>query len=185
MVGAPPWADSAKFDIDAKSDPAVSDALAKMDNKAADDKKREMVRGLLEERFGLVTHRETREMPVFDLVVAKGGPKFQKSDVQTTTFNAGRDYIEAIGSDHTLAILCELLGGRTGRVVVDKTRLDGRYKITLKWTPDDVAAAGRTRPDAPPDLFTAIQEQLGLKLEPAKGQVPVLVIDKVTMPTEN
>ncbi|HEY3645335.1 MAG TPA: TIGR03435 family protein, partial [Gammaproteobacteria bacterium] len=62
---------------------------------------------------------------------------------------------------------------------------DGRYKLTLKWTPDDVAAAGGTGPDAPPDLFTAIQEQLGLKLEPAKGQVPVLAIDKVTMPTEN
>ncbi|HKO17663.1 MAG TPA: TIGR03435 family protein [Acidobacteriaceae bacterium] len=185
MVGAPSWVDSTKFDIDAKSDPAVSDALAKMDNNAAGEKKREMVRGLLEERFGLVTHRETREMPVFDLVVAKGGPKFQKSDLPGTTINEGRDHIDAMGSDHTLAILCESLGKRTGRVVVDKTGLDGRYKIALKWTPDDVAAAGRTGPDAPPDLFTAIQEQLGLKLEPAKGAVPVLVIDKISMPTEN
>jgi uncharacterized protein (TIGR03435 family) len=69
--------------------------------------------------------------------------------------------------------------------VADDTGLDGRYKITLKWTPDDVAAAGRTGPEAPPDLFTAIQEQLGLKLEPARGPVPVLVVDKVTMPSEN
>lgn len=185
MVGGPKWVDSAKFDIDAKSDAAVSEALAKMDNNAADEKKREMVRGLLEDRFGLVVHNETREMPVFDLVVVKGGPKFQKADVQGTTFNEGRDHIDAIGSDHTLAVLCELLGRRTGRVVVNKTGLDGRYKLTLKWTPDDVAAAGRTGPDAPPDLFTAIQEQLGLKLEPAKGSVPVLVLDKVTMPSEN
>jgi uncharacterized protein (TIGR03435 family) len=185
MVGGPKWVDAAKFDIDAKSDAAVSDALAKMETPEANDHKRAMVRGLLEERFGLVVHNETREMPVFNLVVAKGGPKFQKSDVQGTTINEGRDHIDAIGSDHTLAILCELLGRRTGRVVVNKTGLDGRYKLTLKWTPDDVAAAGRTGPDAPPDLFTAIQEQFGLKLEPAKGQVGVLVLDKVTMPTEN
>jgi len=158
MVGAPAWVNSAKFDIDAKSDPAITDALAKMETPAADDKKRAMVRGLLEDRFGLVVHNETREMPVFDLVVAKGGPKFQKSDVQGTTIYEGPDHIDAIGSDHTLAILCESLGKRTGRVVVDKTGLDGRYKLTLKWTPDDMAAAGRTGPDAPPDLFTAIQE---------------------------
>jgi uncharacterized protein (TIGR03435 family) len=185
IVGAPAWVDSAKFDIDAKSDAEVSEALAKMDTASANEKKRAMVRGLLEDRFGLVVHNETRQMPVYNLVVAKGGPKFSKSDVQGTTINEGRDHIDAIGSDHTLAILCELLGRRTGRVVVDKTGLDGRYKLTLKWTPDDVAAAGGTGPDAPPDLFTAIQEQLGLKLEPAKGQVPVLAIDKVTMPTEN
>lgn len=185
MVGGPKWVDSARFDIDAKSDAAVGDALAKMDTGVANDHKRAMVRTLLEDRFGLVVHKETREMPVFDLVVAKGGPKFQKSDLQGTTINEGRDHIDAIGSDHTLAILCESLGKRTGRVVVNKTGLDGRYKLTLKWTPDDVAAAGRTGPEAPPDLFTAIQEQLGLKLEPARGQVPVLVLDAVTMPSEN
>ena len=82
-------------------------------------------------------------------------------------------------------MLCESLGRRTGRVVLNKTGMNGRYKLSLKWTPDDMAAAGKTGPDAPPDLFTAIQEQLGLKLESAKGQVPVLVIDKVTMPTGN
>lgn len=185
VIGAPAWVDSTKFDIEAKSSADVNAALAKMDGAAAGEAKRAMVRRLLEDRFGLVTHRETREMPVFDLVVAKGGPKFEKSDLQGTTVNEGRDYLDAIGSNDTLALLCESLGKRIGRVVVNKTGMDGRYKLSLKWTPEDVAAAGRSGPDAPPDLFTAIQEQLGLKLEPAKGQVPVLVIDKLAMPTGN
>jgi len=185
MVGGPAWVDSTTFDIDAKAEAAVSDALAKMQGADANAAKQGMVRKLLAERFGLVVHRETREMPVFDLVVAKDGPRFAKSDVQGTTINEGNDHIDAIGSDDTLAMLCESLGRRTGRVVLNKTGMNGRYKLSLKWTPDDMAAAGKTGPDAPPDLFTAIQEQLGLKLESAKGQVPVLVIDKVTMPTGN
>ena len=185
MVGGPAWLGSAKFDMHAKSAPEVTEALAKMSDTDANAAKQAMVRALLQDRFRLVAHYETREMPVFDLVVARGGPKIQKTDAAGTTINEGRDYIDVIGGDPTLAVLCESLGKRTGRVVVDKTGLAGRYKISLKWTPDDLAAAGRTGPDAPPDLFTAIQEQLGLKLEPAKGQVPVLVIDKVTMPTEN
>jgi uncharacterized protein (TIGR03435 family) len=99
MVGGPAWLNSAKFDMDAKSELAVSEALAKMDSTAARDAKRGMVRALLTERFGLVVHNETREMPIFKLVVAKGGPKFQKSDAQGTTVNEGRDYIDAVGSD--------------------------------------------------------------------------------------
>ena len=185
VVGAPGWVDSTKFDIEAKSSAEVNEALAKMDATAADEVKRAMVRRLIEERFGLVTHRETRAKPVFNLVVAKGGPKFEKTDLQGTTINEGRDHLDAIGSDHTLAILCESLGKRLGRVVVNKTGMDGRYKLSFKWTPEDATAAGGSGPGAPPDLFTAIQEQLGLKLESAKGQVPVLVIDKVTMPTGN
>jgi len=185
MVGGPDWLNSDKFDMDAKSDPEVNEVLAKMPDNDANATKQAMVRKLLEERFGLVVHRETREMPVFDLVVARGGPKIEKSDKSGTTINLGRDHIDVSGTDHTLALLCEALAMQTGRVVKDRTGLDGRYTITVKWTPDDIAAAGRTGADAPPDLFTAIQEQLGLKLEPAKGQVPVLAIDKVTRPTEN
>jgi uncharacterized protein (TIGR03435 family) len=185
IVGGPAWVDSAKFDMDAKAELAVSEALGKMESTAVREAKRGMVRALLEDRFGLVVHKETREMPIFKLVVAKGGPKIEKTDTNGSTVNEGRDHMDVIGSDHTVALLCESLAKRTGRVVVDETGLDGRYKIALKWTPDDVAAAGRSGADAPPDLFTAIQEQLGLKLEPAKGPVPVLAIDKVTMPTEN
>lgn len=185
IVGSPAWIDSAKFDIDAKSSAAVNDPLAKMSNSDADQAKRAMVRALLEDRFGVIVHREMREMPVFNLTVAKGGPKIKKSDDGGTTWNRGDNHLELSGGDHTMNVLCDLLARVTGRVVVDKTGLDGRYKLSLKWTPEDVAAAGRNGPDAPPDLFTAIQEQLGLKLEPAKGPVPVLVIDKVTMPSDN
>jgi uncharacterized protein (TIGR03435 family) len=144
-----------------------------------------MVRALLEDRFGLVAHKETREMPVYELVAAKGGLKGAKSDEGGTTENDGKGHIYVQGSDDTVGLLCESLSRALGRVVVNKTGLQGRYKLDLKWTPDDVQAAGGGGADAPPDVFTAIQEQLGLKLEPAKGQVPVLAIDKVTMPTEN
>jgi uncharacterized protein (TIGR03435 family) len=185
IVGGPASVDSAKFDIDAKAEPAVSDALAKMSGADANDAKRAMVRGLLEDRFGLVAHKETREMPVYELVAAKGGAKVAKSDEGGSTINGSKGHIYVQGSDDTVGLLCESLSRALGRVVVNKTGLQGRYKLDLKWTPDDVQAAGGGGADAPPDVFTAIQEELGLKLEPAKGQVPVLVVDKVTMPTEN
>ena len=185
IVGGPAWIDFAKFDIDAKSDEAVSAALANMPSSEGRERKRGMVRTLLEDRFGLVVHRETRELPVFDLVLAKGGAKIEKSDVNGTTVNEGKGHIYVEGSDHTVTLFCESLAQATGRVVVDKTGLDGRYKIGLKWTPDDVLAAGGGGPDAPPGLFTAIQEQVGFKLESSKAPVPVLMIDKAEMPSEN
>jgi uncharacterized protein (TIGR03435 family) len=92
------------------------------------------------------------------------------------------------GSDDTIGLLARELALSQGRVVVNKTGPTGRYDLTLRWTPDDAPPPqlnGAPDPNAPPGLFTALQEQLGLKLEPAKGPVDVLVIDKINQPSPN
>jgi uncharacterized protein (TIGR03435 family) len=89
------------------------------------------------------------------------------------------------GSDDTMSILAPALAQVLDRVVVNQTGLRGRFDLTLRWTPDDAAASASPSPDIPPDIFTAIQEQLGLKLESTKGPVPVLVIDSVEKPSPN
>src|SRR5208283_5130717 len=151
-----------------------------------------MVQALLADRFHLSTHQETRQLPVFALVVAKGGPKFKPSDLDgtsigTSTGTAG-SRIHVQGSDNTIALLAREIAQQLGRVVVDKTGINARYDLTLRWTPDDRPAPmlnGTPDPNAPPDIFTAIQEQLGLKLVSTKGPVSVLVIDHIERPTPN
>jgi hypothetical protein len=129
-----------------------------------------MLQALLGDRFALKVHQETRELPIYALVVAKGGPRFQASTINGTTIRNGNAYITVTGSDHTVALLAEQLSRTLGRVVVDKTGLDGRYELTLKWSTDEVAdGPGGPSADAGPSIFTAIQEQLGLKLESGKG----------------
>jgi uncharacterized protein (TIGR03435 family) len=143
-----------------------------------------MLQALLADRFGLKVHEETRILPVYALVLAKGGPKFQPSQINGTTIMNSNGQISVAGSDHTVALLAEQLGKMLGRVVVDKTGLDGRFELTLKWTPDDFDSRGVGSADGP-SLFTAIQEQLGLRLESQKAPVSVLVIDRIQMPSPN
>lgn len=143
---------------------------------------------MLKQRFSLTTHEETRELPIYNLVLAKSGAKFQPSDRNGTTIDTGRSRIHVQGSDDTIGLLARELAQSQGRVVVNKTGLAGRYDLTLRWTPDDAPTPllnGEPDPNAPPGLFTAIQEQLGLKLESSKGPVPVLVIDHIDHPSEN
>jgi uncharacterized protein (TIGR03435 family) len=192
ILGGPDWLDSTMFDIDARSDPAVDAQLHALSSDDAAQQKRLMVQALLADRFALIAHNETRQLPVFALVLAKGGAKFSPSDVNgtsigTSTGTAG-SRIHVQGSDDTLGLLARELAQQLGRVVLNQTGLTGRYDLTLRWTPDDRPAPmlnGAPDPSAPPDLFTAIQEQLGLKLEPAKGPVQTLVIDHIEKPSEN
>ena len=145
-----------------------------------------MLQALLADRFGLKVHQETRQLPIYALVVAKGGPRFQPSKINGTTVSNGHAQITVTGSDHTVALLAEQLSRTLGRVVVDKTGLDGRYELSLKWTPDDAPGGAGTAPaDTGPSIFTAIQEQLGLKLESQKGPVPILVVDHIDLPSQN
>jgi uncharacterized protein (TIGR03435 family) len=188
IVGAPSWLDSTTFDINAKADPSIEAQMHSLPSEQGRLWKQQMVQALLVDRFQLKTHQETRQLPVYALVIAnpKTGPKFKPSEANGTTIDTGRSRIHVQGSDHTVTLLARALAESLGRVVLDKTGLDGRYDLTLKWTPDDASATTTTpAPDAPPDIFTAIQEQLGLKLEPTKGPVPILVIDSVAMPSEN
>ena len=185
ILGGPIWLDSVMFDIDAKSDPAVDAELRARPTEQARHQKQLMVQALLADRFQLRVHQETRQLPVYALVVAKDGPKFKPSQINGTTIDTGRARLHIAGSDDTISIFARELAQVLGRVVVNQTGLSGRYDLTLRWTPDDAAASASSSPDIPPDIFTAIQEQLGLKLESTKGPVPVLVIDSVEKPSPN
>jgi uncharacterized protein (TIGR03435 family) len=186
IAGGPAWMRSAKWNVEAKSDLAMDAQLRGLDSVPAREQKQHMLQALLADRFALKAHEENRELPIYALVVAKGGPRFQPSKINGTTINNGNAYITVTGSDHTVALLAEQLSRALGRVVVDRTGLDGRYELSLKWTPDDAAAPSSTaNADAGPSIFTAIQEQLGLKLESGKGPVPILVVDHIETPSEN
>ena len=158
-----------------------------------------MLQALLEDRFALKSHRETRDLPIFNLIVAKGGVKMPpaKGDCVVSPADggpplqgrpAGPVYFcdhpnsgprTVVGKGITMKALSDTLS-RTGleKTVVDKTGLTGAFDVTLKWT-DDLS-----QPGADPSLFTALQEQLGLRLEAARGLVDVLVIDRVEKPTQ-
>jgi uncharacterized protein (TIGR03435 family) len=187
LLGGPSWLDTAHFDIVAKTESEIPRTPA------GNSQIQLMVRSLLVERFGLVTHRETREQPIYELVVAKGGPKLAAAaDPDDNSLMMGRGKIE--GKHQKTEGLARLLANPLGRTVVDQTELTGYYDFTMQWAPDAGESVGpKGLPEAPrepqasdgPSLFTAIQEQLGLKLEGHKGPVEMLVIDKAEKPSEN
>jgi uncharacterized protein (TIGR03435 family) len=185
ILGAPPWLDSTMFDIEAKSGPSIDAELQALPSDQARRRKQLMVQALLADRFKLVAHQETRQLPVYALVVAKGGPKFNPSTINGTTISTGRTRLHVAGSDDTIAILARELAQVLGRVVLNNTGLSARYDLTLQWTPDDALTNGASDPNLPPGIFTAIREQLGLKLDSTKGPVPVLVLDHVETPSAN
>ena len=180
IMNVPAWMKTERFDIDAKSDDAVTEGLSKLDWDQAKQIKHEMIQSLLAERFKLIVHRETRVLPIYELVVSKGGAKLSASKAEGLMVNHGRGRLDAQGM--IVAGIAQELASDAGRVIVDKTGLDGRFDIDLKWTPDD--SAGQAA-DGPPSLFTTLREQVGLELVPAKGPVEVLVIDHVEHPSAN
>jgi uncharacterized protein (TIGR03435 family) len=146
---------------------------------------------LLADRFKLAVHWETRELPVYALVVAKNGPNLHKAKEADggSHISAGTGQFTSQGTTMTemAQTLTQELSRELGRVVIDKTEIAGRYDVALKWTPETGTASSNAEgaTDSGPSIFTAIQEQLGLKLESAKGPVQVLVIDHAEMPSEN
>jgi uncharacterized protein (TIGR03435 family) len=138
----------------------------------------ERLQSLLEERFHLVCHREMRELTVYELVVAKGGPRMKEVEVDPN-FKLRMPKGRILANGGSMGMLASVLANHLNRPVTDKTGLTARYAIDLQFAPDDV-------PDDPhPSLFTALQEQLGLKLEARKAPSEVLVIDHLEKPTEN
>ena len=142
IVGAPSWLDSTTFDINAKAEPSTEAQMHTLPSEQGRLWKQQMVQALLADRFQLKTHQETRQLPVYALVVAnpKTGPKFKPSQANGTTIDTFRSRIHVQGSDHTVALLARELAQSLGRIVLDKTGIDGRYDLTLKWTPDDVSS---------------------------------------------
>jgi uncharacterized protein (TIGR03435 family) len=179
IVNTPDWLGNRSFDVDAKADKPVDDWIHTLDSVHAREAKNQMVQALLADRFGLKTHRETRDLPAYVLVVAKGGPKLHEAN-GGSRFDEWRTQITDQGA--TMTTLADQIAKVLGRPVVDKTGIAGRFDVTLKWTPDGIAP--QTDTDSA-SIFTAVQEQLGLKLESTKTSVPVLVIDHVEMPSAN
>jgi len=178
IVGAPEWMKTERWDVAGVPDGQGKPNLPQFQS---------MMRKLLAERFGLTLHREKRSMPVFALTLAKGGPKLQKSEGDPNagpgSGGSGSNGIQLNRYTNTsMPDLALMLMVYTDRPIVDQTGLQGRFDFQLQWTKDDAIATGT---DAPPGLFTALQEQLGLKLEPAKAPADVLAIDKVERPSAN
>ena len=141
-----------------------------------------MLQGLLADRFKLVTHRETRATLVYALVIAKGGPKLKVSSADAmSSKNPRRGHVEY--QKVTMAMLAARFRGSgwTDRPVLDKTGLTGEYDLVLDWTPDDVKADDLSAPS----LFTAVQEQLGLRLEAQTAPREFLVVDRAEKPGGN
>jgi uncharacterized protein (TIGR03435 family) len=197
ISGAPKWVGSQTYDIEAKVDGADAATLEKL----SDDQSKLMFQSFLRDSFQLKVHWETKELPVLALVVAKGGPKLQPAKPGDTYPDGikGPDGKPAghagmmmwgrgrlTGQGIPLGNLVPPLTHELGRIVQDKTGLTGKYDIELRWTTDDAAPDSRSASDSPgPSLFTAMQEQLGLKLESQKAPVEVLLIDHVGQPPPN
>jgi uncharacterized protein (TIGR03435 family) len=187
VTGAPDWVGTEKYDLDGKPDGEGQPNEAQW---------KTMIQKLLADRFQLKFHHETKELSVYALVVAKGGPKTTKSDGDPN--GPPSLMFRGLGNlpvrNATMADFVSVMQRAVlDRPVVDQTRLEGRYNFALNWTPDETQFASLggvppgigDKPDAPPDLFTAIQQQVGLKLEATKAQVDVMVIDKVEKPSAN
>jgi uncharacterized protein (TIGR03435 family) len=200
FIGGPDWIDTDRWDIEARAPEGAVPRRASPLDVTKPDAMALMVQSLLEERFKLKSHQETRELPLYELTVAKGGAKIKLSEDQTppaavvATGNGARgaaapgdvrlnrSSIEAKGQ--SLELLAAALGALyADRPVLDKTGLKGLYDFRLQWTPD----RGPSAAAAPqgPSLFDALEEQLGLHLSSGKGPLPVLIIDNVQRPADN
>jgi uncharacterized protein (TIGR03435 family) len=174
QIVGPEWLGSVKFDI-----------VAKIPAGAQKNQRPGMMQTLLLERFHLVIHRESREMPAFALIAGKSGPKLQQVKPGDTNLNNnGHNGAMTIdGEGVSMAVLAETLTRIVEHPVVDKTGLEGVYNLKLEYTADNAKSDG---PDSGPSIYTALQEQLGLKLQTQKLPIEVIVVDRVErVPTEN
>lgn len=212
VSGGPDWIDKEKYDILAKPEhpegPSDLKKVSDGDFKVLEEQLRERARSLLAERFQLAVHRETKEGPIYALVVAKGGPKLTESKEQGAgprhmMLGRGRLNVQRSSTE----MLAKSLADSLGRPVIDRTGLTKNYDFELNWTPEpgeggNFGPGGPGGPGGPPppgeklertstpdlsgpSIFTAVQEQLGLKLESTKGPVPMIVIDKMEKPSAN
>ena len=179
IVGAPSWIETERWDAEGLPDVPGEPSLKQMQS---------LIRKLLEERFGLKVHKESKELAVYAITVAKTGEKLTTSggDPNGTPFeneNSNGGVMTMRMTNMSMVEFAPALGYFLDRPAVDQTGLTGRYDLQLKWTADESKAPADGT--GPPGMFTAIQEQLGLKLEPAKAPVEVLVVDAVEKPSPN
>jgi uncharacterized protein (TIGR03435 family) len=219
VIGAGDFLNSEHYDVDAKMNEETADALKKMTAEQRTAARQKMMQALLAERFKLEIHRETKELPVYSLVVAKNGPKMKEiaaagadpyaagaagpgrgaSGGPGISVSGGRGGTMSVtGKSVPITTLIHSISTSLDRPVIDKTGLTAYYDFSLEWVREDAAqsaaasgAAGNGQPPlAPPEpegqsIFSAVQEQLGLKLEAGRGPVEVIVVDKFEKPTGN
>ena len=178
LVGGPGWISSDRFDVEAKEPPGGSHY----------SQFPQMLRPVLTERFKLTAHRETRQQGIYALVIAGNRPKLTAARAGEEPRTRGGNG-QFVATRMTMRAFASMLSRMTSRLVQDRTGLDGEFTFTLTWMPDDFQRPdplGRSpaNPEAPA-LFTALQEQLGLRLDATTGRVDVLVIDHVERPSEN
>jgi uncharacterized protein (TIGR03435 family) len=199
LLGGPGWVSSDRYDIAAKGDDSLAEGWNKLSPKQQKEELREMVKSLLADRFKLQMRHETREIPVYALVVAKSGSKLTPTTPEPVvavdpnappapyTYKSPWKLNVGLIGGHgvTMSDLATMLWTEReigSRKVLDKTGLEGKYDFTLKWASEDQAASTDS---SGPSIFTAIQEQLGLRLESTKAPLDVLVIDHIERPSEN
>jgi uncharacterized protein (TIGR03435 family) len=189
----PDWINSARYVIQGMPPDSIRDAMKTMTTVEGAKEIERMQQSLLADRFELKAHFETREMPMYQLVQAKGGSKLKEEpDPTKHQIRMNQSSFGGAAMIHSLIDVLECSPDIGGREVIDQTGLAGVYDILLKWTPLQTAAAPGGGSGSPPSpdvegasLFTAIEEQLGLKLVPTKGPGQVLVIDHIEQPSAN
>jgi len=179
IVGLPAWAKTEPLAVQAKMDADTAAALAKLPPEEFLKQRQLMMQLLLAQRFALKVHHAQKDLPTYELVVAKTGSmlKSSASDTGGNMMNGSARIDARAVSMRTLAANLSLT---VGRIVVDKTGLEGSYDFTVDFAPE-----GADPSDPRPSIFTALEEQLGLKLVPSKGPVDVIVVDHVERPSEN
>jgi bla regulator protein blaR1 len=194
IIGAPRWVSSEPFDINFTPDqsevtPSPGMSIAQLDD--WNSRSRQRMQAVLRDRFGLVLRIETRELPAYALTLAKGGHKLSPPVAGGASSLSSRGgQLTAHGA--SIKMLTDLLSSVLGYSVTNATGLDGAYDFKLQWTPD---SSVRPQSDAPnsgadsgadsPSIFTALTEQLGLRLESRKEALPVYVIEKIDKPSKN
>jgi len=212
VTGGPGWVDSERYDVDAKVPDSITEKAFKVPFEQIRGEYLSMVQTLLADRFNLRVSHQPKDLPVYALVVAKNGPKVLKAKPANTypdgikgrdghaigrtwRMSRGQLIVQGQSMDSFVGVLSQYLG----RTVLNQTGLMGDYDFTLQWTPEPDESTMFSAPEpgqsalnspSPPDssgpsIFTAMPEELGLKLESKKGPVPILVIEQIERPSEN
>ncbi len=181
ISGLPGWARTDRYDIQAKMDEQATADWKNLTRQEQGQQQQLMIQALLADRCQLKVHRETKQLTIYDLVIAKGGLKMKEAKAATDSrymFGPGHFNAQSVAIES----LVFSLSGQVGRVIVDKTGLgDKKFEFDLKWTPGEQQGTA----DAGPSIFAALEEQLGLKLVTSHGPVETVVVDRMEKPSPN
>jgi len=172
VIGGPSWIGSLQYDINAK-----------VDGEPTDEQMRTMIQSLLADRFKLQVHRDKKEMPCYALVVGKAGSKLKAPEMDAEGKPKGSMSMSRgsfTGQGMPVKAIAHAVEQVLGRAVIDKTGLTGTFDFKLDWTPDEARTDGEGS-----SIFTALQEQLGLRLENTRGMVDIVIVDRLEKATEN